>query len=218
MRKRTRNASALWSGCANDGPVQMRPEPFHADAAREAAGSPAPARLRALVDAHDPSDARERSSKERFLVELDRLARPFDRDADPVHVTASAVVAGVRGTVLHRHRRLGRWLQPGGHVDFGESAAETAVREALEETGLEASHPVAGPSLVRLDVHAAATHVHLDLCFLLHVAGDRDPVPAAGESPEVRWFSWEHAEDLADEALRGALRAARAELARSGPS
>ncbi len=205
-------------GCGNDGPVQTRPEPSHSEVAREAAGSPALARLRALVEAHVPSDARERASKERFLVELDRLTRPFDRDADPVHVTASAVVAGARGTVLHRHRRLGRWLQPGGHVDPGESAAEAAVREVLEETGLEASHPAAGPSLVRLDVHAAATHVHLDLCFLLQVAGDRDPAPALGESPDVRWFSWGHAEEIADGALRGALRAAHAELERIGPS
>ena len=92
------------------------------------------------------------------------------------------------------------------------------MREVLEENGLDASHPVAGPSLVRLDVHAAATHVHLDLCFLLQVAGDRDPAPALGESPDVRWFSWGHAEEIADGALRGALRAAHAELERIGPS
>ena len=101
-------------------------------AARGAVGPSAPAGLRALVQADDPSDARERSSKERFLVELDRLVRPFERDADPVHVTASAVVAGVRGTALHRHRRLGRWLQPGGHVDPDELVEEAAVRELLQ--------------------------------------------------------------------------------------
>jgi 8-oxo-dGTP pyrophosphatase MutT (NUDIX family) len=173
--------------------------------------------LRALVEAHVPSDVRECSSKERFLAELDRLVRPLDRDADRVHVTASAIVAGVRGTVLHRHRRLGRWLQPGGHVDPGERVEETAVREVLEETGLGARHPGSGPALVRLDVHAAGTHVHLDLCFLL-LAEDRDPSPALGESAAVRWFSFAEAEEIADPALRGALRAARAELERVAPS
>lgn len=170
-----------------------------------------PEDLRALVEAHEVRDGRELASKARFLAELDRLPRPCDRDADPVHVTASAVVVGPRGTVLHRHRRLGRWLQPGGHVDAGESPAQAAVRETLEETGLDVVHPEGGPDLVHLDVHPAAGHVHLDLRFLL-VAPDREPSPSPGESPEVRWFTWEEAEQLADAALVGALRAARAEL------
>ena len=39
----------------------------------------------------------------------------------PTHVTASGIVVGRRGTVLHRHKRLGIWMQPGGHIDAGES-------------------------------------------------------------------------------------------------
>jgi 8-oxo-dGTP pyrophosphatase MutT (NUDIX family) len=38
--------------------------------------------------------------------------------------------------LLHWHRRLGRWLPPGGHIDGGELPDEAAVRETLEETGL----------------------------------------------------------------------------------
>jgi 8-oxo-dGTP pyrophosphatase MutT (NUDIX family) len=49
-----------------------------------------------------------------------------------------AVFVVHRGQVLlHWHRRLGRWLPPGGHVDPGELPDEAAVRETLEETGLE---------------------------------------------------------------------------------
>ena len=50
-----------------------------------------------------------------------------------------------------------------------------AVRETLEETGLAASHPEPGPTLVHVDVHDAPKgHVHLDLRYLLH-APDDDP-------------------------------------------
>jgi len=164
--------------------------------------------LRRIVAAHVPGDAREEAAKVQFLSELDRLPSPCDRHADPVHVTASAVVVGERGTVLHLHRRLGRWLQPGGHVDSGEDPAHAAVRETREETGLPADHPDGGPALLHLDVHSANGHVHLDLRYLL-VAPDVVPSPGTGESPYVRWFSWQEAVETADEALIGALRGAR---------
>ncbi len=156
-----------------------------------------------------PGDPREVRSTARILDELDRLTSPFDRAADLTHVTASAIVVGPRGVVLHRHRILGRWLQPGGHVDSGEAPAEAAVRECREETGLAAAHPGGGPRLVHVDVHPAAhDHVHLDLRFLLE-SPDAEPDPAPGESREVAWFSWEAATDIADDALVGALAAAR---------
>jgi 8-oxo-dGTP pyrophosphatase MutT (NUDIX family) len=39
--------------------------------------------------------------------------------------------------VLHRHQKLGLWLPHGGHVEPGELPNETAVREVLEEMGVE---------------------------------------------------------------------------------
>lgn len=157
-----------------------------------------------LVAGFEAQTARERASKDRFLEALDRLADPCSREADPVHVTASALVVGRRGVVLHLHKRLGRWLQPGGHVEPGESPSAAALREAEEETGLRLRHPASGPSLVHLDVHPAGSHVHLDLRYLL-LAGDGDPAPPPGESPEARWFSRAAARQLADEALLEAL-------------
>ncbi len=163
----------------------------------------------ARVRAHPPADAREARAREAVLTALAELPRPFDRDAGPTHVTASAVVVGRRGILLHRHRRLGRWLQPGGHLDPAEEPAAAAVRECAEETGLTARHPDSGPVLLHLDVHGAADgHVHLDLRYLL-VGPDAPPAPGPGESQEVAWYGWDEAVALADEALVGALAAAR---------
>lgn len=159
--------------------------------------------LRAQLALRQPIDEREVASLVRLEAELHRLPRPFDEQADPVHITASAVVVGPRGVLLHRHKRLGIWIQPGGHVEAGESLLSAACRETAEETGLVASPLDESP--VHVDVHAAPKgHEHLDIRFLLRADGD--PCPPAGESPDVSWFGWDTAADKTDEALAPLLR------------
>jgi 8-oxo-dGTP pyrophosphatase MutT (NUDIX family) len=160
------------------------------------------------VTVRTPVDGREARSRHHILVALGRLPHPFDEGADPIHLTASAIVVGPKGVVLHRHKRLGLWLQPGGHIEPGEPPWEAARREAKEETGLDLKWPSPQypPPLVHVDVHPAANgHTHLDLRYLLAPAGDDTPDPPAGESQDVRWFGWDDAIAVADPGLCGLL-------------
>lgn len=169
--------------------------------------------LRAAVLAREPVDERERVSIAAFVAQMDQLEDPFSEAADPVHVTSSAIVVGVRGVVLHLHKRLGIWLQPGGHIDPGELPWDAAAREVLEETGLAARHPNDVPELVHIDVHPGPRgHTHLDLRYLL-LAPDLDPAPPPGESQDVRWFDWSEAIAISDAGLTGALAAIRVRFA-----
>ncbi|NNN01047.1 MAG: NUDIX domain-containing protein [Acidimicrobiaceae bacterium] len=152
----------------------------------------------------DPVDAREEHS---IALTLDRLTwndDPFDEFGDDHHLTASAFIISSRGVILHRHRRLGIWVQPGGHIDPGESPSDAAVRESLEETGLVARH-VDPELLFHVDVHPGPRgHTHYDLRFVL-TAEPIEPTPAPGESTEVYWFDFVAARERCEPGLVAAL-------------
>ncbi|MDQ3310727.1 MAG: NUDIX domain-containing protein [Actinomycetota bacterium] len=167
--------------------------------------------IRADVAGREPVDERERASISSFLEHVDRLVAPFDEEASPVHVTGSAVIVGERGVVLHRHRRLGIWVQPGGHIDTGETPWEAALREAREETGLPVvAAPIdpvrRRPPLLHVDVHDGGRgHRHLDLRYLMH-CDPIEPAPPPGESQDVEWLDLDTAIDRTDDGLAGLLR------------
>ncbi|MCC5877722.1 MAG: NUDIX hydrolase [Candidatus Sumerlaeia bacterium] len=76
-----------------------------------------------------------------FRELCDQPSDPFDRMSLPGHFTASGFVIDESGRriLLVHHKKLGAWLQPGGHVESGDgSLFETSIREVLEETGVEA--------------------------------------------------------------------------------
>lgn len=139
-------------------------------------------------------------------------------------MTASAVVLdAASGTVLlHLHRRLDRWLQPGGHIDPGERPEDAAVRETVEETGVAVVHPPSGPVVLQLDEHPGPDgHIHLDLRYLL-LADRTAPRVAEGETtgqgpgPTLRWAPPAEARAITDRSFARALEAL--EAARRGPA
>ncbi len=128
--------------------------------------------------------------RERVLALCTGPADPLDRASLPDHLTASAVVvAPGRGALLLHHRKLGRWFQPGGHVDGDGNLLAAACREAAEETGIAGLRPVV--PAVDLDVHDVpypdgSFHVHHDLRFLLLAPADAE-VAINEESTGARW-------------------------------
>ena len=177
-----------------------------------------PADLEALVRqlrAHRCADAAETRDVARVLDFVSRHPDPFDRRITEGHLTGSAFVLTADGThvLLLHHRKLDRWLQPGGHADPGEAAGETvALREAREETGLETLllHEAA-PRPLDVDVHeiparpGEPAHAHLDLRYLVR-AGAGALTRAQEEAADLRWFAWDELEPLRlDPGLRRGL-------------
>ena len=119
----------------------------------------------------------------------------FLRSCREGHVTGSAwVVTPDRSRVLLvHHRRLDRWLQPGGHADGDPLVHRVALREAREETGIDELELVS-EAPIDVDVHripefgGEPAHLHHDIRYLVVASGDAAP-QASRESHAVRWFT-----------------------------
>ncbi len=177
--------------------------------------------LRRLV----PADEEEAGDRDRILDFVLHHEHPFDRGIPEGHLTGSAITVsadGARVLLLH-HRKLDRWLQPGGHGDPGETTGEeVALREALEESGLAGLrlHPTA-PRPLDVDVHdipargTEPAHEHLDLRYLVVAPEDGRITPQLAELHDIRWVPWGEVDGLGpDHGLRRALAKARAIVGR----
>ena len=151
-------------------------------------------------------------------------ADPFSRENPQGHVTGSAVVARPDGSafLLVHHRKLERWLQPGGHSDPEDRTVfDTALREVREETGADSLVAGNAGRVLDVDVHpipargSEPAHLHFDLRYLVVFQGEAGP----GEPQEVSgiaWFSLEEALSAGvDESLARTLRKAAANLRRA---
>ena len=92
-----------------------------------------------LLDKHARTFGRSREDHALLRRQIERGEDIHSRRSFPGHITASAIVmdASRERTLLIRHRALNRWLQPGGHYEAPETLPASALREAMEETGLQ---------------------------------------------------------------------------------
>ncbi|MEI9937257.1 MAG: NUDIX hydrolase [Pseudomonadota bacterium] len=153
--------------------------------------------LRRQLSEYGPVNSTEAAFVER-MRELSGLEGACDRSHfAPGHFTASAFVLSPdrRDLVLIHHKKLGIWVQPGGHVEpTDDDLIAAARREVLEEVGLGdlESLAVEGSSLIfDLDIHAIPTrksdpaHEHFDVRFAF-VAKTRELVHSE-EVADLRW-------------------------------
>lgn len=135
---------------------------------------------------------------------LNDKTNPFDRnDFEPGHLTSSAFIVNKECThcVLMHHKKLDKWLQPGGHAEGEISVKENAMKEAQEETGMKTL--VNTGKIHTVDVHVIPEykgqpeHHHHDICYLFQADINEKPV-GNHESNFVKWVSLEEAKIFAN--------------------
>ena len=117
---------------------------------------------------------------------------PFLRERLAGHFTASCwLVDGSGGrTLLTHHRKLGLWLQLGGHADGERDLHIAALKEAEEESGLRGLRIDA--AIFDLDRHwipehkGVPAHWHYDVRYVVR-AGDDETYVVGNESHDLAW-------------------------------
>lgn len=171
-----------------------------------------------LLAQYEPADALESAHLERMRGLCESVADPFSRRTfEPGHFTASAFIISPDGDelLLILHQKLGRWLQPGGHVDPSDlDVLAAARREAREEVGMT-NLELVQPAPLDLDVHDIPArkdeprHAHFDVRFLLR-ARSRE-FAAGSDAKEARWVRLTALSDeLSDRSVMRAVEKLRA--------
>jgi 8-oxo-dGTP pyrophosphatase MutT (NUDIX family) len=150
-----------------------------------------------------------RSLAEQFLDFSCSAPQVFERTHRTGHFTGSAWLVSADGqrVLLTHHRKLGRWLQLGGHADGDRDLAAVALREAQEESGLGQLH--LEPGIFDLDRHRIPAradepaHWHYDVRYVVRASGSEAFV-GNEESLALAWRSIEAivSESQTDESLR----------------
>lgn len=134
----------------------------------------------------------ERETVELFEQLLIDLEHPFRRERLAGHFTASVwlVSADAGRVLLTHHRKLGMWLQLGGHADGERDLKIAALKEAEEESGLTDLRIESG--IFDLDRHripehkGVPEHWHYDVRYVVR-AGDNEAYIVSDESHDLAW-------------------------------
>ena len=163
------------------------------------------ATLLGLLARYRPMDAADAACLARYTEFVRAQPRCFERSLAIGHVTGSAWITdrgGVRVLLTH-HRKLGIWVQPGGHADGDPDLAAVAAREAWEETGLPGLDPC-GDGILDLDIHPIKArgvepeHEHFDARFAFRATTTEDFVVSA-ESHALAWVELDRLETVTRE-------------------
>ena len=122
------------------------------------------------------------------------------------HFTATGIVFNPSGKILMiKHKKLGVWLPPGGHIDENELPCDAVLREIFEETGVKAQVISASqgvgvgndahckelphPFVILLeDIKRTWLHNHIDLVYLCKAEGG-DLNKSESEADDIGWFT-----------------------------
>jgi 8-oxo-dGTP pyrophosphatase MutT (NUDIX family) len=146
----------------------------------------------ASLDAYARRWRNERATIDVFRELMGTCPDAAARERQQGHLTGSAWLVSADGerVLLTHHRKLGAWLQLGGHADGDPDLARVALREAEEESGLV--DLVVEPVVFDIDRHRIPArpnepeHWHYDVRYVVRATRGEDFV-VGDESHDLAW-------------------------------
>lgn len=135
----------------------------------------------------------EQETVDQMLRFLSKESNCFKRTTAEGHFTGSAWVVHPDNDMflLTHHRKLNKWLQLGGHADGNHNLLDVAVKEAIEESGID-DIVVLQPTVFDIDIHVIPArrdepeHLHYDVRYLLRSCSTMYHV--SRESHDLAWI------------------------------
>lgn len=137
------------------------------------------------------------------------LRRNLARKNDARPPIAEMVREATAGGVIYRLSQKGeleillvadhfdRWTIPKGHIEEGETAQETAIREIGEEAGLFELEPICWLGKIHFRYRRQNTLVLMSTqIYLFQALGDTEKIKAEDWMNGIKWFSFSEAVDI----------------------
>lgn len=149
-----------------------------------------------------PLSDEEREHQKRVITFVQQDENCFSRSNFYGHITGSAWIVNETGNevLLTLHRKIGLWLQLGGHAEGETDVMKVALREAQEESGVDDVIALQ-EGIFDVDVHTVPAfrsepaHFHFDVryLFLIHSSS---LLEMSDESLDLHWMDIEYVERL----------------------
>ncbi|MGE0252539.1 MAG: NUDIX domain-containing protein [Dongiaceae bacterium] len=142
-----------------------------------------------------PFDDKEKADLQAMQSFIASTPDCFKREHLAGHITASALILNPsydRLLLLH-HKKLDKWIQPGGHCDGDPDTRAVAEREAAEELGIKDLF-LAHENIFALDIHTippwkeVPEHLHYDVRYL-YIADEAEHFAINHEAVAADWWS-----------------------------
>tara|TARA_B100000530_G_scaffold271204_1_gene183896 strand:- start:446 stop:988 length:543 start_codon:yes stop_codon:yes gene_type:complete len=130
-----------------------------------------------------------------MLSFIENHTNHFSRTNHHGHFTGSAWIINPDKTkiLMTHHKKIGKWLQLGGHADGESDLLKVSQREAVEESGINNFVTISN-EIFDMDIHEIPAigsdpkHLHYDIRFLLQADPDKESLIISNESHDVAWI------------------------------
>ena len=130
-----------------------------------------------------------------MLSFIENHTNHFSRTNHHGHFTGSAWIINPDKSkiLMTHHKKIGKWLQLGGHADGESDLLKVSQREAVEESGINNFVTISN-EIFDMDIHeippigSDPKHLHYDIRFLLQADPDKESLIISNESHDVAWI------------------------------